>query len=173
MQSDQFWLLIEAGAKDCRRSQETFLAQLRHELSKLDPEGLRGFKSRLEELIDAAYTWDLWGAAYIMNGGCSDDMFEYWRAWLVAQGREIYNAALANPDSLAKAKFAFGEQDEFECEELLYLPLDVYEEKTGEEMEREVGSTRAGSDAEPAGDRWDEDADDLEQRFPKLAAKFG
>lgn len=173
MDLDRFWALIGAGTKNCHGSRETFLAQLRRELSKLDPESLRGFKSRLEGLIDAAYTWDLWGAAYIMNGGCSDDMFEYGRAWLVAQGRGVDEAALANAESLADASYAFGEPGEFECEELLYLPLDVYEERTGEEMEHEVGRTRGGGEVEPAGERWEEDADDLERRFPMLSARFG
>jgi hypothetical protein len=29
----------------------------------------------------------MWVAAYLMNGGCSDDGFDYFRGWLIAQGR--------------------------------------------------------------------------------------
>jgi hypothetical protein len=48
-----------------------------------------------------SYRWDLWGAAYLINGGCSDDGFDYFRGWLLSQGRAIWQATLADPDSLA------------------------------------------------------------------------
>jgi hypothetical protein len=50
-----------------------------------------------------AYTVDLWGAAYLINGGASDDGFYYFRCWLIGMGRDVYEAAVANPDSLADA----------------------------------------------------------------------
>jgi hypothetical protein len=31
---------------------------------------------------------DQWGAAYLANGGCSDDGFDYFRGWLIGQGRK-------------------------------------------------------------------------------------
>lgn len=34
------------------------------------------------------YDWDLWGAAYLINGGASDDGFDYFRGWLLSQGSE-------------------------------------------------------------------------------------
>ena len=37
----------------------------------------------------------------MQEGGCRSDGFEDFRAWLIAQGRETYLAALKNPDSLA------------------------------------------------------------------------
>ena len=33
--------------------------------------------------------------------GCSDDSFSYFRSWLIVQGKDVYMAALADPDSLA------------------------------------------------------------------------
>jgi len=38
----------------------------------------------------------------LINGGCSDDGFFYFRAWLISRGQKVYDAALQNPDSLAK-----------------------------------------------------------------------
>ena len=49
------------------------------------------------------YTWDLWGVAYILKGGCSDDGFEYFRAWLIARGRDFVAQALADPEGLGVA----------------------------------------------------------------------
>jgi hypothetical protein len=52
---------------------------------------------------------DLWDAATIINRWgsnddffCSEDRFFVFRGWLVAQGRQIYDAAIAAPDSLAE-----------------------------------------------------------------------
>ena len=39
--------------------------------------------------MDDSYRWDLWGAAYLANGGCSDDGFDYFRGWLIGQGRKV------------------------------------------------------------------------------------
>ena len=50
--------------------------------------------------MDRAYRQELWGAAYLINGGCSDDGFVYFLGWLIAQGRDVYQAALPDPDSL-------------------------------------------------------------------------
>src|SRR5207249_5020548 len=38
---------------------------------------------------------------YLINGGCSDDGFEYFRGWVILRGRKAYEAAMKNPDSLA------------------------------------------------------------------------
>ena len=54
-----------------------------------------------DELWVESYRRDLWGAAYLINGGCSDDGFDYFRGWLLGQGQAIWQAALADPDSLA------------------------------------------------------------------------
>lgn len=80
-------------------------------------------------------TWNLWGAAYVINGGCSDDCFEYFRGWLVLQGRETFERALANPDSLAVHPQLEGAA---ELEEVLYVARTVYQAKTGKEPQVSV-----------------------------------
>ena len=40
------------------------------------PEEIVAFQRVLDELMDESYRADLWGAAYVINGGCSDDGFE-------------------------------------------------------------------------------------------------
>jgi hypothetical protein len=54
------------------------------------------------QLMAESYRWELWGAAYLIGGGgCSDDGFDDFRGWLLGQGRATWQAALADPDSLA------------------------------------------------------------------------
>ncbi|MFL6076856.1 MAG: DUF4240 domain-containing protein [Mycobacteriales bacterium] len=36
-----------------------------------------------------SYQGDLWGAAYLINGGASDDGFDYFRGWLIARTRGV------------------------------------------------------------------------------------
>ena len=36
------------------------------------------------------YRWDVWAAAYLIGGGCSDDAFIDFRAGIIAQGRDWY-----------------------------------------------------------------------------------
>ena len=43
----------------------------------------------------------MWGAAYVIEDGCSDDCFRDFRNYVISLGRASYSAALRNPDSLA------------------------------------------------------------------------
>jgi hypothetical protein len=84
-----------------------------------------------------SYRGDLWGAAYLINGGASDDGFDYFRGWLIAQGREVFEAAVADPDSLAgvaavRAAVAAGE--DLDAEEVLNIAWDAYLAATGEQL---------------------------------------
>jgi hypothetical protein len=133
------------------------------------------------EVVNRAYDWNLWGAAYLIEGGCSDDGFEYFRRWLISMGREVYEAALRDPESLADVAGQPGiEFDDLgtEFEEFGYVAYEVYEEKTGRELVDDIQPLSSpGPSArsrEPAGYGWDfDDEDEVRRRFPKLMAKFG
>ncbi|WP_257233953.1 DUF4240 domain-containing protein [Streptomyces sp. JV178] len=57
----------------------------------------------LWDLLGTSYRAPLWAAAFTINGGCSDDGFDYVRGWLVLQGHEVFERAVADPDSLARS----------------------------------------------------------------------
>lgn len=57
----------------------------------------------------------MWCAGYLMNGGCADDGFEYFRNWIISRGKDVYDQAKANPDTLISQKNN-GEDDMFEFE---------------------------------------------------------
>ena len=73
-------------------------------LSKLSPSDILRFGKWWNSVHDAAYTWMLWGAAYLMNGGCSDDGSVCFRYWLILKGEPIYTAVLKAPDALSKVR---------------------------------------------------------------------
>lgn len=165
MSEDEFWEIIDsahaaAGGIDSR---EAALAAV---LQTKTPEELVAFEAAYAGQVNKAYRWDLWGAAYIINGGCSDDGFDYFRDWLISEGRARYFAVLADPESLAEIDIDEGEA---EFEEFRYVVQDVYERKEGREMDRAEPSYPFRP--EPDGDPWDED--DVAKLFPRLAAKMG
>jgi hypothetical protein len=59
------------------------------------------FGSQFEDCMDRSYDANLWLGAVVILGGCGDDRFTDFRCWLVALGREAFESALADPDSIA------------------------------------------------------------------------
>ncbi len=161
MDDAAFWEIIE-GAKLGSSSSYDRPHSLRAALEKLPPDEIQGFHEAYIAKVDAAYTWSLWGAAYVMNGGCSDDCFDYFRDWLISEGQSVYEAAVENPESLANLEGT----DEFELEEFRYVADEVYETKTGRAMDPNY----AEFPDDPTGEPWDEDA--VDKLFPKLAEKY-
>lgn len=84
----------------------------------------------MHHLLKDSYTSRLWAAAYIIMGGCSDDTFDYFRGWLLYQGKETYEACIEDPERLIPVLENLSEYDVPEIEELsLYFGFTVYAEK--------------------------------------------
>jgi hypothetical protein len=130
MDEPQFWEIIESGGRKALDDPERQQAEVRKRLDKLPPEELVKFHLHFNQKMAGAYIWDLWGAAYLMNGGCSDNGFAYFRAWLISRGQAVYSADLGNPDSLAS--IVDPDRDDYEFEDLWGVAKDVYEESTGD-----------------------------------------
>lgn len=172
MDTKQFWRMIEAAkaeSGDCEEQCDAQAERLNQSLSLLPAEDIAAFGNIFDLCRKDAYRWDLWGAACLINGGASDDGFEYFCRWLIGQGRAIYEAALADPDSLSSLitdDIKWGNAG-LDCEELGYVAGEVYEQKAG----REIPSDEAMFvTSEPVGVRWEED--DLNALYPKIAAKL-
>jgi len=166
MTRDDFWEMIqkskklneEANGADTTDAYEqaVILGKL---LRGLEPTEIESFYRIYDELRLEAYDNRLWAAAYIMKGGCSDDGFEYFRGWLITRGREIYERALADPESLVSE---LSKDSYYECEEMLSVAFEAYEEKVGSEIPD-------GPDVEwdLKGDEWDDEK--LDELYPKLS----
>jgi hypothetical protein len=156
-----FWQLIEDSRENAGGDPEAQAEELTDLLSDLPPDEIVAFDQFLRERLAAAYRWDLWGAAHIINGGCSDDGFESFRLWLVSQGERVYREALADPETLVDR----AEANATDAESLLYAAGDAYRVETGRDL-----PAGPHDPAEPAGERWHEG--DLKRLFPKLWAAF-
>lgn len=173
MPADRFWQIIERAARSDGDS-DAHAETLRVVLRELSAEEVISFEVAFRRYLNEAYKWDLWGAAYVVHGGCSDDGFEYFRRWLVSRGRDVYEAALADPDSLAQLEVRPGSDDVWEFEEIYYVAKDVFEEKGGEGDVRDYSEPEAGMGGlGPSGDPFEEDEEHLAKRYPNLWRRFG
>ncbi len=162
MQQEEFWSIVDAARRDAGADIEARVDVLEQQLARLGLSEIQEFQNRYDEAIHKANRWDLWGAAYLMNGGCSDDGFRYFCHWLISEGRETFERALNDPDSLAELP----RKEYFELESFAYVALKVFEDKGGGELERDFSIEMAM----PAGEEWSED--ELPALYPKLAQKY-
>lgn len=151
---------------------EAVAAQVMASLSALPADEVIDAHQCLYELLACSYLSPLWAAAYVINGGCSDDSFEYFRGWLILQGRSVFEGALDNPDSLADLPAvcaAVMRQHSLQHEETLYTAAEAYEAATGHELPDHLVT----ADYPDLDSGWDFDFDDraeMQRRLPRLVA---
>ncbi|WP_158266455.1 DUF4240 domain-containing protein [Allosphingosinicella deserti] len=168
MDEARFWALIEQFGRPDR---EARLAALRAALADLEPDDIQRFQAQFDRQMWRSYRWDLWGAAFVAMGGASDDGFEYFRAWLIAQGRDAFERVLGSPDSLAD--IAPNDADAMEFEHILYVAPEIWSEKTGKSP-AEMIRFDPGSEVQsgPQGTPFREDDALLARQYPHLWRRF-
>jgi hypothetical protein len=173
-----FWDLIErSGQKEADPDDRA--EWLTEQLVKLSPAEIVDFRKLLDAQFDRSDTWHMWGAADLICGGVSDDIFYYFQAWLVGLGRETFERAVADPDTLADVARVRELADDLDdvdddelpdWEQLDYVPDDAYEEKTGEALAAVVPDRLERG---PAEEEWDlDDQAEQERRYPRLFEMF-
>jgi hypothetical protein len=161
-----FWRLIaetrSAAGNDTGRQSEL----LKDRLTQLSPQAIVEFARTRHRLDQRAYTWSLWGAAYMIEDGCSDDCFRDFRGYVISLGRGPYENALANPDSLASVA---QDAEAGDWENADNVAPDAYSSVTGGDFpldDSDLSGRPRGtpfSDSNTAG---------LARRYPRLAARF-
>ena len=179
MDEDRFWSIIAQSralvdGSQCAHGddfQNQQSEQLRALLLVLEPEAVVAFDMRSTALENAAYRWDLWNAAYWAYGGCGNDGFLDFRANLISLGRSWFWSVLADPDTLVDlidrpdVPYLLGEG-------FGYLPGEVYEARTGRQIQEHFGAYPTAPD-EPVGERIDmDDPEAIQARLPRLFARF-
>ncbi|MBL1105982.1 DUF4240 domain-containing protein [Streptomyces sp. 5-8] len=170
MDETEFWELIDASREAAESDPEEQAEVLVDRLIRMDPELVLDFARHFEARYNRAYRWDLWGAAWLLLDGCSDDAFDFFRCWLIGQGREVFEGALHEPDALAELLDEFDEEIDGDGEELGYAADEAYEQLTGT-VAPDLGI--APAPAEPEGTPLDLENDrELAQRYPRLWERF-
>ncbi|CAL9556221.1 DUF4240 domain-containing protein [Streptomyces sp. enrichment culture] len=171
MDETEFWELVDAAREDAEGDPEEQADLLVERLLRLDPDAVVDFARHFEARYHRAYRWDLWGAAWVLLDGASDDAFDYFRCWLIGQGREVFEGALHDPDALADLlDDDFDEEVDGDGEELGYAADEAYEQLTGS-VAPDLGLPPGP--AEPEGAPLDfENEKVLAERYPRLWARF-
>ena len=88
MNIEEFWNLVDRTGSG--QNPEGHSEAIQRQLSERPPGEIQDFDRLMGTLEAASYTWEIWGAAYLINGGCSDDGFDYFRGWLILQGKTVF-----------------------------------------------------------------------------------
>ena len=176
MNEDQFWAIVQKAVDEAGDDEDEYLEVVMHELSKLSLKEMVGFRLRTDKLLYDSYTSEMWCAGYLMNGGCSDDGFEYFRLWVISRGRKVYEAALANPDNLIDYIAEDAEVDFFEFELFWYVAIDAFEEATEADLYDYIDddnfTTREGNYPNFEFNWDEEDPESMKKLCPRLFERF-
>lgn len=167
----EFWSLIDDTRPD-EHDPSAHAAAIAAALADAGLELSLEYAASFDRAMDALYTWPLWGTAYLALGGCSDDAFEYLRAWIVGAGETTWRKAVEEPEALFVELLGESTDPDARWEEiglnegepLLYAGGVAHEQLTGEWL---PPRSRPYPD-EPSGDEWDEA--ELPELFSDLAA---
>lgn len=167
MNEQQFWALIRAADLTTSSDCEDWAERLETTLAQLPPDEIVEWNHIFDQLAKDAYTTGLIAACCLVNTGAGDDGFYYFRCWLIGMGQEVYEAALANPDSLANVVAPH------QCAE-----AEIYAAAHSAWM-KVTGKGRADpypardERAELVGEDWNlEDKAEVRRRMPRLAEMY-
>ncbi len=173
LEENRFWDIVAKSLENStdENEQKEFLIR---ELFRLSPEEIIGFRLRTDKFLYDTYTSEMWCAGYIMNGGCSDDGFEYFRNWVISRGKETYYSAKENPDNLINE--VSEDKEWYEFESFWYVALEAFKEKTGKELydyiDDENFTTREGNYPDFEFTWKEDDPDSMKTICPKLFEKM-
>lgn len=125
MASDKFWKIIATSKSNSSGNYEKQQTELEKELLKLTAIEILEFDNKFRTLRGEVYTWDFWAAAYLINGGCSDDCFSDFRGWLIGQGKTVFENAVKDINTLGQLE----DTNDGDWEGLSYVPTDVYKKR--------------------------------------------
>lgn len=127
MDKKTFWEIINnVNATVNCSDQAAVLLATEKKLMEHSANDIADWHQIMSAYMDIAYRHELWAACAATVSHSSDDGFIDFRSWLISQGKEIYMAALHNPDSLADLDILAGTAN-FEL--YGYVAYDAYAQK--------------------------------------------
>jgi hypothetical protein len=162
---DQFWSLIESA-----RRARSFSTALTAALKKLSAAEIIGFENIFRRKLADAYVFPLLAANFVIESYVSDDVLEDFRAWLISQGRQRFQAALSDPESICDW---LDRKDvdtvDMAGESMLFIAQNAYKQYgDGDEFYARTDYPRQP----PLKQRWPNSKADFRKRYPRLVDKF-
>jgi hypothetical protein len=162
-----FWQLVTA--EDKTAEPESVANRLKNSLSELDDDQLIAFDKQFSMCMRQSYTWDLFGAAFVM-AGCNDDYgFSEFRCWLISRGESVFKESIASPDSLADCTplYHLNEQPYPYLDEYDLIAGLLYEERNDDELPFVPSGLE-----QPKGKRFKDKPKFLKLAYPRLFDKY-
>ncbi len=135
MEEERFWALIaesrRRGGGNTEDQMDALVDLLEHERLPDIIAFHKAFMALHERVNDFGY----WERAYALNWGCSDDVFDYFRGWWIAQGRNKFYWSVRFPRLLFF--FAVRESDRHPYEGFESCAIEAYENLTKRPMPSE------------------------------------
>ncbi|MEU6393947.1 DUF4240 domain-containing protein [Streptomyces sp. NPDC046939] len=176
MNKEQFWQLIEAARSQASNANdgEVVAREATSLLASRPVEEIIEAEQVFWGLMVDSYSNPLWAAAYLANGGCSDDGFDYFRGWLIAQGREVFERVVADPDALAElpvVQASAVDGVDLEGEDMLGIAWNAHISATGDQLPASPFTIRY-PELDPTWTFDFEDHDEMTRRLPRLATLY-
>lgn len=176
MNKQKFWQLIDAARNQASHPNdcEAIAHKATSLLASRPVEEILAAEQVLWGLLVDSYTSPLWAAAYIANGGCSDDGFDYFRGWLIAQGREAFERVVTDPDALAElpiVQASAADGVDLEGEDMLSIAWNAHISATGDQLPASSPTIRY-RELDPTWNFDFDDPDEMTRRLPRLAALY-
>jgi hypothetical protein len=161
-----FWRLITETRRAADNDTGRQSGLLQDRLTELSPQAILAFDSIRHRLDESLYTWKLWGAADVIEDGCSDDCFRDFRAYVISLGPDAYASALRNPDSLASV---VRNADQGDWENADNVAPDAYSSVTGNDFPRDDSDLSGRPRGTPFNGN---NTATLARQYPRLTARF-
>jgi hypothetical protein len=167
MNTDMFWELIERAKQEANGSIEKQTAILIDILSSFELKDIIEFWDLYVQKQNEAYHNLLWDACEFITCGGGEQNFLDFRAWLIAQGKDVFTKALDNPDSLHEILDSENREDA-RYELFSYIAARAYRTKTGGKnvpFEGPYAGTPHGKGLDAT--------QTIQEAFPNLYSKLG
>ena len=129
MTEDIFWQLIEKAKNSSKDDFRASCENLIEYLTEYSVDDIVSFDNILSKKIKKATTYKMLLACFIINSYISDDTFEYFCGWLIGQGKDNYEAGVADPNYFCKL-LEKGDRTNQDGEYLTTVAVQAFEEKT-------------------------------------------
>ncbi|GJF34650.1 hypothetical protein KNE206_73500 [Kitasatospora sp. NE20-6] len=170
MYETDFWQLIDETRATADGDPDEQADAMVDRLVQLTPDDVVDFARLFEARFQRAFTTELWGAAHLLLGGASEEDFDFFRCWLIGQGREVYEHAVHHPDELADLLPDFDEEEDGDAEDLGYAADEAHEQLTGTPLPDLDLPPQDGPEGPPL-DFGDDDV--MAKYLPRLWERFG
>lgn len=174
MNENKFWEIIERAnsVENTDEEKAQFIIEL---LSEELEEDIIEFSNIYRRKMAKACSFDILAANFIIRGYVSDDVFEDFRAWLVAQGKDRFEKVIKNPEDITD--FLTQEDvNKMQGEDYLFVARNAYLKKKNIEEDSEEADEfddmEEYIDEPDFEDKWPDNLADLRNQYPKLYDKL-